>query len=418
MSFQPIQISKLNLTESTSVMTDYLKELPDGSLTVIPTKSLVNIAPLNSINNFLSIIETTFILLLSGPEVEIPKRFTWNDGKTDISKVFTQYNCGCCWIIAATQTINDSVVCNSLIQVKKNPGIDPTNLLVCFKSMKNGKCKGGNSLDALQYVEKNGIEFKGLNYDWCSKNKKCYKPSPPGPVTPMFVLNNSIPKKCPKKKFIKFYVQNIKQFIVSYKERNNKKKIKNCIERVKEHILNNGPVVAGYMVYTNFLKGNFLREGNSHAIYFDKYDYERDKYSKDTFPIQGPHSVSIVGWGYDDNVDGKFFGEKDGTKHTVEYWIVRNSWGTKWGIEGYFRIAMYPYNKDSQFEVSLNVEGFQQESLEYGGFLAFESSIIPNYKNTKEKYESKNDSCSLEKVKWIFLIILFIIIFYKILFSI
>lgn len=414
MAFETINLSDLDLTKIRSVRTTYLKELPDGTLEEVPGEVEVNIAPLNSINNFLSIIDSTFILLLTSPDIKIPEKFTWKDGKTDISEVFTQYNCGCCWIISATQAINDSVVCNPLIKLKKNPKINPTNLLTCLKK-KNAQCKGGNALDALQYVEKNGVNFKGYNYDWCSKNKKCNQPSPPNPKVPMFVLNKDIPKTCLQKKSIKFYVQNIKQFIVSFKERNNSKKIGICKDRVREHILSNGPVVTGFMVYKNFIKGNFLKKGNSHAIYFDRYDYEKDQYSPVSFEMLGLHTTCVIGWGFDDNVDGKFLGKEEGTKQTVEYWICRNSWGPKWGIEGYFRMAMYPFNEESQFEVSLNIQGYRKTTLEYGGFLAFESSIIPNYKNTKENFTYS--SCSTEKIKWILLIILFIFIFCKILFS-
>jgi len=36
------------------------------------------------------------------------------------------------------------------------------------------------------------------------------------------------------------------------------------------------------------------------------------------------HAVSIVGWGYEDN---------------TKYWLVRNSWGTHWGLDGFFKIC-------------------------------------------------------------------------------
>ena len=39
------------------------------------------------------------------------------------------------------------------------------------------------------------------------------------------------------------------------------------------------------------------------------------------------HAVLIVGYGYD-----------DATK--LNYWLIKNSWNTTWGDEGYFRVAM------------------------------------------------------------------------------
>jgi len=39
---------------------------------------------------------------------------------------------------------------------------------------------------------------------------------------------------------------------------------------------------------------------------------------------EGGHAVKIIGWG----IQG-----------TLRYWVVANSWGTGWGMAGFFNIA-------------------------------------------------------------------------------
>ncbi len=59
-------------------------------------------------------------------------------------------------------------------------------------------------------------------------------------------------------------------------------------------------------------------------VYSDFWDYSGGIYVKSASAVEeGGHFVNIVGWG----VSG-----------TTPYWICKNSWGTGWGVNGYFYI--------------------------------------------------------------------------------
>ena len=83
------------------------------------------------------------------------------------------------------------------------------------------------------------------------------------------------------------------------------------IELMKYEILRFGPIAAGFLVFENFANG---------------YD-GTTIYSEVSGDSLGGHYVSIVGWGIDE-------------KTKVDYWICRNSWGTDWGLVGYFKLKM------------------------------------------------------------------------------
>lgn len=42
-----------------------------------------------------------------------------------------------------------------------------------------------------------------------------------------------------------------------------------------------------------------------------------------TGSLQGDHAVKLMGWGQDDGID---------------YWLVANTWGYNWGMNGMFKI--------------------------------------------------------------------------------
>eukprot|EP00692_Jakoba_bahamiensis_P002912 EC686717.1.p2 GENE.EC686717.1~~EC686717.1.p2 ORF type:complete len:151 (+),score=40.93 EC686717.1:3-455(+) len=78
------------------------------------------------------------------------------------------------------------------------------------------------------------------------------------------------------------------------------------VEDIQNEIMANGPVQTGFSVYQDFMS------------------YQSGVYKHHSGSLLGGHAVEIVGWG----VSG-----------SEAYWIVKNSWGTSWGIDGYFWIA-------------------------------------------------------------------------------
>jgi len=82
-------------------------------------------------------------------------------------------------------------------------------------------------------------------------------------------------------------------------------------EGIKREILKNGPVVAVIPVYRDFL----VYKGGVYQV------------PEGVSRFQGGHALTVIGWGKD-----KESGQ--------EYWIVENTWGPEWGINGYAHIAI------------------------------------------------------------------------------
>merc|ERR1712039_715849 len=84
---------------------------------------------------------------------------------------------------------------------------------------------------------------------------------------------------------------------------------------IKREVRNHGAVVAPMVLHDDFLvySGGVYAPTDAGAV----------QYGADNKPIH--HAVTIVGW-------GKSEGQN--------YWLIENAWGTKWGEEGYARVAM------------------------------------------------------------------------------
>jgi len=107
-------------------------------------------------------------------------------------------------------------------------------------------------------------------------------------------------------------------------------------EYMKQFLYDNGPLY----VYYNAGK----RDGNDTILLNASRNF--DHYASGVYDVPGcpttrnlNHAPVVVGYGTD---------ETSG----LDYWLVKNSWGTHWGLEGYIKIrrganmcgiATYPY---------------------------------------------------------------------------
>ncbi|KAK3793018.1 hypothetical protein RRG08_045668, partial [Elysia crispata] len=78
------------------------------------------------------------------------------------------------------------------------------------------------------------------------------------------------------------------------------------VELIMKELVNNGPVTAAFMVFSDFMS------------------YKSGVYKHVSGQYLGGHAVKIIGYGTEDGQD---------------YWLVANSWGTEWGMQGFFKIA-------------------------------------------------------------------------------
>ena len=166
-----------------------------------------------------------------------------------------------------------------------------------------------------------------------------------------------------------------------------------------------GPVVGGYDVYRNHqnTRGIFACDGlNPANIYLEDVNYLQRRHEPlDLSTKVGSHAVVIVGWGEAAVSDALLRPNGSAaTKTTVPYWIVRNSWGTAYGEQGYFKMAMYPFNRYSQFDLSVTIVStvFDDKTRTYktatvltGGIVMFDpveygtKRTIANYRTPIDK---------------------------------
>ncbi|XP_013408253.1 dipeptidyl peptidase 1-like [Lingula anatina] len=214
---------------------------------------------------------------------ELPLEFDWRNvqGVNYVSPVRNQGSCGSCYAFSsmAMHEARIRIMTNNSDQVI----LSPQDVVEC-SSYAQG-CEGGFPyLIAGKYAEDFGLTpetcnpYKGFDHD-CSTNRS---------------------QSCVRRYGTHY------QYVGGFYGGCNEALMK--IELVK-----NGPMSVSFEVYSDF---QHYQSGVYHHTGLQS--------SFNPFELTN-HAVLLVGYGYD-----KDSGEK--------FWSVKNSWGTKWGEEGFFRI--------------------------------------------------------------------------------
>jgi len=232
--------------------------------------------------------ESKPFLALEKPKSLLPKEFDWRKKRPEcFSPPKAQESCGSCYIFSVVAAFEARLCIKT--QGKVIVELSQQDILSCGKN--HDKCEGGTIESTWQYLERSGT---------CSYQCKPY------------VSYDSFVPQCQSYCFSPKYSYSRHRAV-----RNSLKCIDNDIEKIKQEIYLNGPVSTGMDTFEDL-------EAYRGGIYFHVRGKSTDG-----------HAIAIVGWGYDEKLQ-------------KEYWILRNSWGTEWGQNGYFKVLMGYYGIDER----------------------------------------------------------------------
>lgn len=217
--------------------------------------------------------------LVYGDVSDLPENFDarvqWPDC---VHPIRNQGKCGSCWAFAASEVLSDRFCIAS--EGKVNVVLSPEDMVSC-DYLDHG-CNGGNPVFSWVY-----LRYFGIVTDQC-------KP---------YTSGTGDVEKC------QLFSHECRAEGVEYKKykAGALPSLLGSVEKIKNSLVNEGPVETGFMVYEDFMS------------------YKSGIYEHKTGKLLGGHAVKIVGYGVENG---------------TEYWIVANSWGPEWGENGFFKIKM------------------------------------------------------------------------------
>eukprot|EP01027_Heterolobosea_sp_BB2_P020372 GEZU01029069.1.p1 GENE.GEZU01029069.1~~GEZU01029069.1.p1 ORF type:complete len:324 (+),score=120.08 GEZU01029069.1:250-1221(+) len=188
-----------------------------------------------------------------------------------------QGSCGSCWAFGATEALSDRFCIAS--NGKINVVLSPQALVSCDTG--NYGCNGGYLDETWQYLVETGV--------------------PSEDCVPYVSGTSGDDETCPKD------CTNGHGEMVMYKAKPGTITQPTTVAAIQQLIMTSGPVEAAFSVYNDF------------------FSYAGGVYKHTSGALAGGHAIKIVGWGVD-------------SKTNLPYWNVANSWGTNWGMDGFFWI--------------------------------------------------------------------------------
>jgi hypothetical protein len=272
------------------------------------------------------------------------------------------------------------------------------SIMACIKDPLQQQCNGGNAMPVLNHISKEGLTTNNcMNYtDICDQYSSCHTLQKKA-----FDEKNQLEKmiippcgccgeSCTGPNYTYFID---KPTLVSVNDARDEfgniiPGHIDAVQLIKQHLYTYGSALVGFVVYANFVhdksNGDFEQ---TNGIYIESENYMDMDKNKDTKPdqIMGCHAVVLVGWGVEKN-EIKL---QDGTvlKETP-YWIIRNSWGTNWGLNGYFKMAMYQKVGSKEINPTTCFERYHDSTLD--GKRYINGGVILVKPTTFKEYDKKS----------------------------
>ncbi|TFH41208.1 MAG: hypothetical protein E4G94_08350, partial [ANME-2 cluster archaeon] len=221
----------------------------------------------------------------------LPESFDWRDSG-NVTPIKYQSNCGTCWTFGTTSILESAVLINEGAEYnfsEQSIALSVDRSWTDMYDYADDPCNaGGNSFKASEVFIKKGSVLESCN---------------PYNTTALNCGGSCECDNCPSVKKVDGY-----RLVTN---------IGSEIEVIKQAVYDYGPVTMSFNYTESYMYEN--------ATWGTIYDYYPS-------PESSNHLVSIIGW-------------NDSIPHTnpshdeTGAWIVKNSWGTDWGNEGYFYLA-------------------------------------------------------------------------------